>query len=97
VIAVFTVHCPNHRAEVLLGTRSITAVRNHRKGVEVDWRCRCGATGTLRFGGRRAAATDVPSSPPAALPVPDPVPELVPTPGAGVPGIVPATSAPAAA
>jgi hypothetical protein len=77
VTGVFTVHCPNHRAEVLLGSSAITGVRNARAGIELDWRCRCGATGTLRFRGHRVAAPTPAAAPPPA-PVPAPVPTVAP-------------------
>jgi hypothetical protein len=46
---MFTVHCPTHRAEVLLGARSIEHLRNTDSGVELAWRCHCGTRGVLRF------------------------------------------------
>jgi hypothetical protein len=43
---MFTAHCPGHRAEVLLGPRSIESLVNTPDGVVVHWRCACGARGT---------------------------------------------------
>lgn len=47
---MFDVHCPGHGTRVLLGPRSIEALENTPHGVVLRWRCRCGATGTSRFG-----------------------------------------------
>jgi len=56
--AMFDVYCPSHDSRVLLGPRSIEAIVNTPNGVQLRWRCRCGATGTLRTG-RPAHAHDV--------------------------------------
>ena len=45
---MFAVYCPGHRARVLLGPRSIDALVNTEDGVELHWRCRCGAHGVHR-------------------------------------------------
>ncbi len=45
---MFTVHCPRHGARVLLGPRSIEALVNRPDGLELSWRCHCGARGVLR-------------------------------------------------
>jgi hypothetical protein len=55
---VFTVDCPTHGTRVLLTARSVTGVRNLPAGIELDWRCHCGARGTLRFDGRHAPLRD---------------------------------------
>ncbi len=53
---MFTVHCPRHQARVLLGPRSIERLVTTADGVEVHWRCHCGAQGA-HVTGRRAEAT----------------------------------------
>ena len=53
---MFTAHCPRHLAPVLLGPRSIERVVNTTGGVEVSWRCHCGAKST-HITGRRAETT----------------------------------------
>jgi hypothetical protein len=52
---MFAVHCPGHRARVLLGPRSITALVDTADGVDLHWTCRCGASGVLRPTGARPA------------------------------------------
>ena len=47
---MFAVYCPHHQSRVLLGSRSIQALVNTGHGVELHWRCRCGAEGTLVTG-----------------------------------------------
>jgi hypothetical protein len=47
---VFSVHCPTHRATVLLGARSIEELRSGDHGIELHYRCHCGTRGVLRFG-----------------------------------------------
>jgi hypothetical protein len=47
---MFDVYCPRHGTRVLLGSRSIESVVNTVDGITVQWRCRCGATGTLTTG-----------------------------------------------
>jgi hypothetical protein len=47
---MFDVYCPGHRAHVLLDTSRIEAIRNTAEGPMVDWRCWCGARGSLRGG-----------------------------------------------
>ena len=55
---MFDVLCPGHRARVLLGPRSITALVDTADGVELHWTCRCGSHGVLRRdGARRAGST----------------------------------------
>jgi hypothetical protein len=45
---MFSVHCPRHGADVLLGTDNIERVINTTTGVALRWRCTCGATGETR-------------------------------------------------
>jgi hypothetical protein len=45
------VHCPSHRADVLLDASRIEAIHNTARGPVVVWRCWCGARGALRAGG----------------------------------------------
>ena len=47
---MFTVYCPRHRSPVLLGARSVTSVVNTPDGIVVEWRCRCGAEGSVLTG-----------------------------------------------
>ena len=58
---MFTVHCPGHRARVLLGPRSIDALVTTEEGIAVHWRCRCGSHGVLHEG-RAAARASHPAS-----------------------------------
>jgi hypothetical protein len=51
---MFTVHCPNEQAEVLLGPRRIERLENTPDGIVLHWRCHCGATGALAPTGRAA-------------------------------------------
>lgn len=53
---MFTVHCPGHQREVLLSASSIVGVTNTAEGIEVSWRCRCGATGVWLTGAQRTVA-----------------------------------------
>ncbi len=58
---MFSVHCPRHGAEVLIGTRAITGIDNRRSGMIVRWRCTCGHEGafiTGRAAGRRGSSLD---------------------------------------
>ncbi len=55
---MFSVHCPRHGSEVLLSSNSIEALRNTERGVELHWRCRCGARGVEITG---LAAPSVPA------------------------------------
>lgn len=43
---MFTAYCPRHGAKVLLFPEHIIELRNRPNGVELSWRCTCGATGT---------------------------------------------------
>jgi hypothetical protein len=53
---MFTIHCPQHQARVLLGTRAIEALVTTPDGVVLHWRCRCGARGT-QLTGRPSSVT----------------------------------------
>ena len=46
---MFTVHCPTHGADVLLGPRAIESLSNTQGGVTVRWRCHCGTTGATHL------------------------------------------------
>jgi hypothetical protein len=50
---MFTAHCPEHGAEVLLGYRNLIGVENTDNGVVVHWRCHCGTRGHTLTGRRR--------------------------------------------
>jgi hypothetical protein len=50
---MFSIHCPNHQTEILLGPRAIEAMVDTAEGIALHWRCHCGARGTL-LTGRRA-------------------------------------------
>jgi hypothetical protein len=50
---MFDVYCPSHGARVLLDTSRIEAIRNTAEGPMLDWRCWCGARGSLRGGRHR--------------------------------------------
>jgi hypothetical protein len=56
---MFTVHCPGHRARVLLGPRSIERLVNTDDGIALHWRCRCGSSGVVHRDGARAAVGSV--------------------------------------
>jgi len=43
---MFTVQCPGHNSRVLLFPEHIEQLVNRGDGVELHWRCTCGATGT---------------------------------------------------
>jgi len=51
---MFSIHCPSHQTRILLGPRAIEALVDTADGIELHWRCHCGARGTL-LTGRRAA------------------------------------------
>jgi hypothetical protein len=53
---MFTVHCPRHQSQVLLGPRAIEALVETTDGIALHWRCRCGARGT-ELTGRQSPAT----------------------------------------
>ena len=50
---MFSVHCPTHGHDVLLGERRIESLRNSAAGIEVRWVCDCGHRGSF-LTGRRA-------------------------------------------
>ena len=58
---MFSVHCPQHGHEVLLGERRIESLRNHQDGIEVNWVCYCGHQGSF-LTGRSLAASPVPAA-----------------------------------
>ena len=58
---MFSVHCPKHGHEVLLGERRIESLRNRQDGIEVNWVCYCGHHGSF-LTGRRLAASPVPAA-----------------------------------
>jgi hypothetical protein len=45
---MFTVHCPQHGASVLLGPDQIVRLVNTTHGFEVHWVCWCGEHGVER-------------------------------------------------
>ncbi|HEX9993446.1 MAG TPA: hypothetical protein VGB14_11005 [Acidimicrobiales bacterium] len=51
---MFSVYCPGHEREVLLSVSNIVGMSNTAEGIEVHWRCRCGAAGTWLTGARRS-------------------------------------------
>ncbi|MGH9118069.1 MAG: hypothetical protein ACRD0A_09405 [Acidimicrobiales bacterium] len=54
---MFLIDCPGHGTKILLGARSVESMHNTSRGIEVRWRCRCGARGVLITGlGRHAGA-----------------------------------------
>jgi hypothetical protein len=54
---MFSAHCPEHGAEVLLGYGNLIGVENTDKGVLVHWRCYCGTRGHTLTGRRRHPST----------------------------------------
>jgi hypothetical protein len=42
---MFVVYCSQHGARVLLSPANIEAIVNGESGMELQWRCTCGATG----------------------------------------------------
>jgi hypothetical protein len=50
---MFAVQCPVHNSRVLLFPEHIEQLVNRGDGVELHWRCTCGATGTHHIGRRR--------------------------------------------
>jgi hypothetical protein len=54
---MFSAHCPEHGAEVLLGYGNLIGVENTDKGVVVHWRCFCGTRGHTLTGRRRHPST----------------------------------------
>ena len=77
---MFSVHCPEAGAEILLGPRSILSMHNTQRGVVSYFRCRCGATGVLVSG--RASLEEVvhhPARRSELEPTREPVPAAVGT------------------
>ena len=58
---MFSVHCPIHGHEVLLGERRIESLRNSSAGIEVRWVCYCGHRGSF-LTGRRVSPSAVPAA-----------------------------------
>ncbi|MFI5041103.1 MAG: hypothetical protein ACHQNA_04525 [Acidimicrobiales bacterium] len=48
---MFAVYCPRHDKRVLLFEDNIEALINHPGGIELHWRCTCGAAGVAEIGG----------------------------------------------
>jgi hypothetical protein len=44
---MFEVYCPSHGSRVLLDSSRIVRLRATRRGPVVEWRCWCGARGSL--------------------------------------------------
>ena len=42
---MFLVYCPRHQAQMLLFVDDIVELINHDHGIDVHWRCSCGAEG----------------------------------------------------
>jgi hypothetical protein len=49
---MFAVHCHVHDSEVLLDWSRVEAVRLTDEGPAIEWRCWCGARGSLIAGAR---------------------------------------------
>jgi hypothetical protein len=49
---MFAVHCHVHESEVLLDWSRVEGLRQTDDGPVIDWRCWCGARGSLIAGGR---------------------------------------------
>jgi hypothetical protein len=45
---MFSVFCPGHHAEVLLGPDNILLVASEPDGIGLHWRCFCGESGVER-------------------------------------------------
>jgi hypothetical protein len=56
---MFSVHCPRHGHDVLLGERRIESLHNRPDGIEVRWVCYCGHQGSF-LTGRRLADSAIP-------------------------------------
>jgi hypothetical protein len=52
---MFSVHCPNHGAEVLLTQSHIESLENSDVGIVVHWVCWCGERGSFLAGPPRTA------------------------------------------
>ena len=53
---MFDAWCDAEGRRVLLFPHNVTAIRNEADGIEVDFRCHCGAAGTWHTGRARTAA-----------------------------------------
>jgi hypothetical protein len=53
---MFAVYCPRHASRVLLFTEHITEIVNRPDGIDLRWRCPCGAAGTEHYAPPPAAA-----------------------------------------
>ena len=42
---MFDVYCPNHGARLLLFADNVEMITNRDDGIDLHWRCTCGATG----------------------------------------------------
>lgn len=49
---MFTVHCHEHDSDVLLDWSRVEGLRHTPQGPVIDWRCWCGARGSLVAGSR---------------------------------------------
>lgn len=58
---MFSVQCPGHGRAVLMTAANITSIVNRPDGIEVHWRCRCGAVGSWLTGAQREARVPVPA------------------------------------
>lgn len=47
---MFSVNCPSHRSDVLLGYSNLIGLENTEAGVVVHWRCYCGTVGRTLTG-----------------------------------------------
>jgi len=46
---MFSVFCPEHGRQVLLGFADIAALRSESDAIELEWICYCGARGIERY------------------------------------------------
>lgn len=54
---MFTVHCPNHEAEVLIWPSCVDRITNIDGAILVEYHCTCGHTGVLATGRALAQQT----------------------------------------
>lgn len=52
---MFAIHCHIHESRVLLDSSRIEGMRQSAEGPVLDWRCWCGARGSLIAGQRSVA------------------------------------------
>jgi hypothetical protein len=57
---MFAVHCHVHGSDVLLDWSQVEGLRHTVDGPAIDWRCWCGARGSLLAGHRSLPRPDVP-------------------------------------